>query len=166
MTRWYRRYCNATVGIVILGLSTALMAQQNSQPPAAGRGGQTAGPRESTVAKYVTAWAKTTEPEILDALKDCWTPDSTYTDPGTDPARGPAALARVILGFHKSLPGATLTQTSRLDVHHNVGRFSWHLSSPAPNAQESDGFDFVEFNADGTRITRIVGFFGPFPRLP
>jgi hypothetical protein len=29
---------------------------------------------------------------------------------------------------------------------------------------ENDGFDYVEFTADGTRILKIVGFFGPFPR--
>ena len=33
-------------------------------------------------------------------------------------------------------------------------------------AIETDGFDFVEFTADGTRILKIVGFFGPFRRAP
>jgi len=37
---------------------------------------------QAAIAKqYADAWGKTTEPEILKALEDCWTPLSTYTDP-------------------------------------------------------------------------------------
>ena len=89
----------------------------------------------------------------------------------TDTTRGPAELAQVILGFHKTFPGAVLVPTSVLDVHHRFGRFSWRLTLPAPveingviYPTEMDGFDFVEFTADGTRIVKIVGFFGPFPQ--
>src|SRR5262245_60737310 len=123
------------------------------------------------IVQYAGAWAKTTESEIMSALDGCWTPLSTYTDPLTDTARGPAELAQVILGFHKAFPGATLAATSLLDAHHGFGRFSWRLTLPAPveingvtYPTESDGFDFVEFTDDGTRILRIVGFFGPFPQ--
>ena len=152
-------FVTTAVIVVLSALGTALSAQQ------AGGGAPAPGPKDIAVTKYAGAWNKTTEAEILDALKDVWTADSTYTDPQTNTARGPAALAQVILGFHKALPGATLKATSRLDTHHNVGRFSWHLSAPPPAAQESDGFDFVEFTPDGTKVLRIVGFFGPFPKL-
>jgi len=114
---------------------------------------------------------QTTEAGIVAALKTCWTPTSTYTDPSTNTTHGPVELARAILSFHKSLPGATLKPTSGLDTHHTFGRFSWRLTMPAPvvvngvqQPQESDGFDFIEFSADGTKIMRIVGFFGPFPK--
>lgn len=124
------------------------------------------------VMQYAAAWTRTTEPEIMSALDGCWTPLSTYTDPVTDTARGPAELARVILGFQATFPRATLVPTSRLDLHHGFGRFSWRLTLPAPieingvgYPAQMDGFDFVEFTADGTRILKIVGFFGPFPVL-
>lgn len=124
------------------------------------------------VVHYAGAWAKTTEADILSALSGCWTPDSTYTDPLTDTVRGPAALAQVILGLHATLPGAVLSLTSGLDVHHGFGRFSWRLTLPGPAEIDgvaypavTDGFDFVEFTADGTRILKIVGFFGPFPQM-
>jgi hypothetical protein len=127
--------------------------------------------REAALAQYAGAWNRTTEAEIVAALKTCWTPTSTYTDPGTNTTHGPVELARAIMSFHKSLPGATLKPTSGLDTHHNVGRFSWRLTMPAPvvvngvqQPQESDGFDFIEFSADGTKIMKIVGFFGPFPK--
>ena len=128
--------------------------------------------QSAIVMQYASAWAKATEPEIVEALEGCWTPDSTYTDPITDTTHGPVELARAILGFQKAFPGATLAPTSLLDVHHTSGRFSWQLRLHAAPAElkgvtygtESDGFDFVEFTADGTRILKIVGFFGPFPR--
>ena len=123
------------------------------------------------VTRYVDGWSKTTESEILSALESCWTPLSTYTDPITETTRGPVELARVILGFQKNLPGAILSQNSGLEVHHEFGRFSWRLTLPAPveingitYPKEMDGFDFVEFTTDGTRILKIVGFFGPFPQ--
>jgi hypothetical protein len=150
------------IAVLVLGLGTAVIAQ-----PPAGRGGAQAAARQAALMQYAGAWNKTTEAEILAALKNCWTPESTYTDPQTDTARGPAALAQVILGFHKAAPGATIVPTSGLDVHHNYGRFSWRLTRPAANgapSQDSDGFDFVEFSADGTKVLKIVGFFGPFPK--
>jgi len=126
--------------------------------------------RLAIVMQYADAWTKTTEPEIMKALDGCWTSESTYTDPITDTTRGPMELTRVILGFHMAFPGGTLVPTSLLDTHHGFGRFSWQMRLPAPvelngvtYPAESDGFDFVEFTADGTRILKIVGFFGPFP---
>lgn len=123
------------------------------------------------VKRYAEAWTKTAEPEIMSTLEGCWTPSSTYTDPLTDTVRGPAALAQVIRDFQEAFPGANLAPTSVLDLHHGFGRFSWRLTLPAPVhvngitfPKEMDGFDFVEFTADGTRILRVVGFFGPFPQ--
>jgi hypothetical protein len=80
-------------------------------------------------------------------------------------------LAQVILGVQKMFPGGTLAVTSGLDAHHGFGRFSWRFTLPAPVEIDGvaypasmDGFDFVEFTADGSRILKIVGFFGPFPQ--
>jgi len=162
-------YRRIYVGVAVLacGVSTTLLAQQPAGGARGGAQAQVAAARQTALGQYAGAWNKTTEADILAALKNCWTPESTYTDPQTDTARGPAALAQVILGFHKALPGATIVPTSGLDVHHNYGRFSWRLTRPAANgapSQDSDGFDFVEFSADGTKVLTIVGFFGPFPK--
>jgi len=170
MTRLSHRSITAAVGAAVVGLSTTLVAQQNPPPPARASTRPTAA-MTLAVTQYAGAWAKTTEAEIVEALKGCWTANSTYTDPGTDTTHGPVELARAILAFHKALPGATITPTSSLDVHHGFGRFSWQLKLAAPvvvngvpQPQQSDGFDFVEFSPDGTKILKIVGFFGPFPR--
>jgi len=170
MTRLSPRSIYAAVAALVVGLGIPLVAQQSPQPPARA-GAQPSAAMTLAVTQYAGAWNKTTEADILEALKGCWTATSTYTDPGTATTHGPVELARAILAFHKALPGATLTATSSLDAHHGFGRFSWQLKLPAPTVvngvpqpQQSDGFDFVEFSADGTKILKIVGFFGPFPK--
>jgi len=122
----------------------------------------------TTVQDYCSAWAQNNERDIREALASCWTPASTYTDPVTPTVTGPEELAAVILGLHTNFPGALLVQTSQLDGHHAVGRFAWQLKSPTridpdgtARALDVDGLDYVEFSEDGSRILRIVGFFGP-----
>ena len=121
-----------------------------------------------TVQKYSSAWAQANDRDIREALAACWTPASTYSDPITQTVTGPEQLAAVILDFRANFPGAFIVPASQLDVHHSVGRFSWLLKSPAPlevdgtaYGMEMDGFDYVEFSEDGSRILKIVGFFGP-----
>lgn len=116
----------------------------------------------------MSAWAQTSERDIREALALCWTPSSTYTDPITPTTTGPEELAAVILRFRASSPGASIVRASQLDVHHAVGRFAWLLKSPATlevngtaTGPDTDGFDYVEFSQDGSRILKIVGFFGP-----
>ncbi|MDQ0041361.1 hypothetical protein [Variovorax boronicumulans] len=86
----------------------------------------------------------------------------------TPTVTGPDELAAVILNLHASSPGALLVQTSQLDVHHAAGRFAWQLKSPTridsdgtARALDVEGLDYVEFSEDGSRILKIVGFFGP-----
>ena len=123
------------------------------------------------VRQYASAWAKTTEHEIETALASCWTPSSTYTDPITETTRGPSELAAAVLRFQALFPGASLAPTSTLDTHHGFGRFAWLLKTNAEvelngvcYSTETEGFDYVEFSPDGTKILKVVGFFGPFPR--
>jgi hypothetical protein len=122
----------------------------------------------ATVQTYSSAWSQATEHGIREALALCWTPASTYTDPMTPTVTGPDELAAAILNLHASSPGALLVQTSQLDMHHAVGRFAWQLKSPTridsdgtARALDLEGLDYVEFSEDGSRILKIVGFFGP-----
>lgn len=122
----------------------------------------------ATVQNYSSAWAQANERDIREALALCWTPTSTYSDPITPTATGPEELAAVILDFRARYPGAFIVPASQLDVHHAVGRFAWLLKSPVPlevdgtaYGLEMDGFDYVEFSEDGSRILKITGFFGP-----
>lgn len=123
------------------------------------------------VRQYASAWGKTTKAEIEAALASCWTPSSTYTDPITETTHGPTELATAVLRFQTLFPGAALAPTSALDSHHGFGRFAWLLKTSSAvelngvrYSTETEGFDYVEFSPDGTKILKVVGFFGPFPR--
>jgi hypothetical protein len=123
------------------------------------------------IRQYADAWSKTSAEAIQSVLAGCWTERSTYTDPITDTVTGPAGLATAVLHFQRLFPGGVLGPTSGLDAHHGFGRFSWCLRLPHPvglngvvYGMETEGFDYVEFSEDGSKILKIVGFFGPFVR--
>ena len=52
--------------------------------------------------------------------------DGGYTDSGD-------ALVQHITGFLKGLPGATISPTSRADVHHGMLRFTWRIVGTHPS---------------------------------
>lgn len=123
---------------------------------------------------YSAAWSATNEQDIHAALAECWTWFSTYTDPVTHTVVGPRGLAEVIVDFRRKFEGVRLVPTSVPDLHHRVGRFTWLMTLPAPvevdgvrYGTRTEGFDFVEFSKDGSRLLRVVGFFGPLmPLMP
>ncbi|MCK2244530.1 MULTISPECIES: nuclear transport factor 2 family protein [unclassified Crossiella] len=122
--------------------------------------------RQQAIAEYAAAWSGNDAETIAAAFARCWAPAGTYTDTVTDTVVGVEGMVQLILGMRAQYPGFTLRPTSALDTHHNVGRFSWLMTSPEPivaagvdYGRELPGVDFVEFAPDN-RITRIVGFFG------
>ncbi|MFD8492696.1 hypothetical protein [Amycolatopsis sp. NPDC059657] len=122
--------------------------------------------RQQAIADYAAAWSGTDAETITAAFARCWTDESTYTDTVTDTIVGVEGMVQLILGTAHQYPGFTLRPTSDLDTHHNVGRFSWVMTTPTPMVvdgvdygRELPGIDFVEFTSDN-KIARIVGFFG------
>jgi hypothetical protein len=122
--------------------------------------------RQQAIGLYATAWAQRDGADIRGALEKCWADAGTYTDPITDQVTGIDDMVELILDFARRYPGAALQPTSGLDLHHNVGRFSWIMTAPEPivageinYGNQFPGIDFVDFAAD-SRILRIVGFFG------
>jgi hypothetical protein len=73
---------------------------------------------------------------------------------------GREALVAHMAGFHERRPGHTLELTSAVDEHDGWLRFGWRLLGP-DGAPVLEGMDVGTLGADG-RLTRIVGFFGPF----
>lgn len=125
-------------------------------------------PADELIGTYSAAWAAGSREDILANLARCWTAQSSYTDPITPTTVGTEALVDVIQEFQAKFPGAQLRPASALDVHGAYGRFAWVLLLPQPMTvdgvtygRELPGFDFVEFTADRSHISRIVGFFGP-----
>lgn len=115
-------------------------------------------PTEAVVT-YGAAWNETDDTKRAALLEKAWAADGVYLDP-TGRAEGRDAFAAHIGGFHSMMPGHTINLTSGVDEHDRVFRFAWVMRNADGDVLE--GIDFGELADDG-RISRIVGFFGPWP---
>jgi hypothetical protein len=92
-------------------------------------------------------------------LGQVWGEGAGYTDP-TVHAVGAEELLTHISGVRRRRPGSRVVRTSMLDIHHDLARFAWRAIDPGGNTLR-EGIDIAFFDADGARIARIIGFFGP-----
>jgi len=113
------------------------------------------------VAAYGAAWNEPDATRRAELLDTSWATDGTYLDP-MGRADGRDALAAHIAGFQSTMPGHTIETVSGVDAHDGTFRFAWEMRNADGVALE--GMDYGEFDDDG-RISRIVGFFGPFPEM-
>ncbi len=114
---------------------------------------------EAVVDEYCAAWSAPDPAQRAELLSRVWSDGATYTDPRVH-ALSADQLLDHIAGVLAGRPGAKVVRTSRVDMHHGLGRFSWHVVQ-ADGTALPEGLDIVEFTEDGTRIRRIIGFFGP-----
>ena len=54
-------------------------------------------------------------------------------------------------------------RSSAVDAHHGIARFAWKVVL-ADGTELPEGIDIAVISSDGSRIERIIGFFGPVPR--
>ena len=116
---------------------------------------------DEAVTTYGAAWNEPDAGKRAALLDRAWADDGVYLDP-TARAEGRDALTTHIAGFQSMMPGHTIDMTSGVDAHDGTFRFAWVMRNADGVALE--GMDYGELDDDG-RITRIVGFFGPFPEL-
>ena len=119
---------------------------------------------KASLQNYVKAWNEPDTEKRKALLKTTWTEGGTYTDPSAH-VEGRDALVAHIEGFlsNPQFKGFSIVRASDIDLHHQVFRFEWEMKDPSGNTVTA-GIDYGEFNEDGA-ITKIVGFFGPFPEL-
>jgi hypothetical protein len=91
-----------------------------------------------------------------------WGPDATYTDPSVHAANAEELLSH-IAKVQARRPGARVVRTSKVDIHHGIARFAWHVVQ-ANGTALPDGLDIAFISSEATRIERIIGFFGPLAR--
>jgi hypothetical protein len=120
---------------------------------------------ESTalIDRYCAVWNEPSAERRAELLDEVWARGASYTDPSVHAASAEALLAHIEM-VRARRPGATVVRTSAVDLHHAVARFAWHVVQ-ADGTALPDGLDVAELSADGRRIERIVGFFGPLRRL-
>ena len=111
------------------------------------------------VATYGATWNEPDAQQRLALLTKSWADDGVYMDP-TGRAEGRDALVAHIGGFQAMMPGHTIDMISGVDARDNLFRFAWVMRKGTEDIIE--GMDYGEFAPDG-RVSKIVGFFGPFP---
>ncbi|MEP7283244.1 MAG: nuclear transport factor 2 family protein [Rubrivivax sp.] len=111
---------------------------------------------------YCQAWSDPSPDQRARHLGAVWSPGASYTDP-TIHAEGAPALLDHITKVLAKRPGSRVVRTSRVDQHHGVARFAWRAID-ADGRELPEGTDIAFLSADGARIERIIGFFGPVPR--
>jgi len=113
---------------------------------------------------YFQAWNEPDDDKRRELLKGHWAEDATYTDP-TAHVEGLEALVEHIAAFQNNpqMKGLSLSQASGINIHHRVLRFQWEMKGPDGRVL-TPGIDYGEFDEKG-QLTKIVGFFGPYPKL-
>lgn len=114
------------------------------------------------VDRYCRVWNEADSSIREDLLASLWAHNATYTDPSVHAASAQELLAH-IAAVRARRPGAAVLRTSAVDVHHGVARFAWHVAQ-ADGTVLPEGLDIAFISSDGSRIERIVGFFGPIAR--
>jgi hypothetical protein len=114
--------------------------------------------------RYCAVWNEPDASIRADLLASVWADNATYTDPAVHAASAAELLAH-IAGVRARRPGARVLRCSGVDVHHAIARFDWHVVQ-ADGAVLREGIDIALLSPDGTRIERIIGFFGPVPPMP
>lgn len=108
---------------------------------------------------YCASWSDQNAARRRSLLLSVWGDGATYTDP-TAHTNGADELLAHIAGIQARYPGARISRTSSVDVHHGIARFTWRFVL-ADGSFFPEGLDIAFLDADQARITRIVGFFGP-----
>lgn len=112
--------------------------------------------------RYCQVWSEPDPGIRAELLASVWAIDATYTDPSVH-AENAEALLSHIDKVQARRPGAKVLRTSHVDAHHGVARFAWHVVQ-ADGTTLPEGLDLAFVTPDGTKLERIVGFFGPLLR--
>ena len=112
--------------------------------------------------RYCRVWNEADSSVRAELLASLWGSNATYTDPSVH-TTSPHELLAHIAAVRARRPGASVVRTSAVDVHHSVARFAWHVVQ-ADGTALPEGIDIAFISSDGSRIERIIGFFGPIAR--
>lgn len=108
---------------------------------------------------YCAAWSDEAARQRRALLLPIWSDGAIYTDP-TVHAVGAEELLAHIASIQTKHPGARILRTSGVDVHHGIARFAWKFVMP-DGSSLPEGLDIAFLDSSQSRITRIIGFFGP-----
>ena len=119
---------------------------------------------QASIQNYFKAWGQRDDEKRAELLKTAWAENGIYSDPSAHVVGRQALIKHIGQALASpQFQGASLSPGSAVDIHHQVFRFEWKMSD-ASGKTLIKGMDYGEFNEQG-QITKIIGFFGPFPKL-
>jgi len=110
------------------------------------------------VDKYFLVWNEIDKENRKKILEEIWQEGGKYIDPRSN-LEGVEALVNHIEQIQNGRKGSKIFRTSNVNIHHQIGRFNWELRKE-DHTKILDGIDIVYFNKNGTKIKKIIGFFG------
>ncbi len=113
--------------------------------------------------RYCEAWTEPDPARRAALLESVCAEGATYTDPSVR-AVGSGGLLAHIAETQARRRGAEVLRTSAVDAHHGVARFAWRVVQ-ADGTALPEGLDVALLSADGAKIERVIGFFGPLGAL-
>lgn len=120
-------------------------------------------PLDELIDRYCLAWSDPDPAARAGHLDAVWGVGATYTDPSVDGLQRDELLAH-IARIRNTRPGAVVRRNSAIDTHHGSARFGFEVVG-SDGAVLRTGTDYVQLDAQGARIQRIVGFFGDLAPL-
>jgi SnoaL-like domain len=98
---------------------------------------------------------------IRGRLEAVLAPDIAFIDP-TIETHGVGEFEENVRDFRTKYPQAIIRRASGIDSHHNLHRYHWEIT--VEGKVFLAGFDVAETAEDG-KVCRVLGFFGPVPKL-
>ena len=111
---------------------------------------------------YLATWNEPDERVRAEQLRKVFDADAVLIDPLAEVA-GHDAINSLITKAREQVAGMDFSRGTTLDGHHDVVRFTWHLTPPGEDEPVVIGFDVAKLNEAG-RITAIYGFIDRMPQ--
>jgi hypothetical protein len=124
-------------------------------------GETTMNPAHANLQQMLAIWNQRDLNKVRAQLEAVLAPEIEFIDP-TIVTRGYDEFEANVRHFRGKYPIAEIQQASAIDSHHQVHRYHWAITANGKTMLE--GFDVSETN-DAGKVTRVLGFFGPVPKL-
>lgn len=115
---------------------------------------------QSLIERYIRGWNETDPLRRRALIEETYAEHAAYTDPMVD-ARGWQAIDATIASVQAIFPGHTFRLAGKVDAHHDIARFHWHLVAPGMSEPLVIGFDVAVL--DNGRIRQVHGFLDKVP---
>lgn len=109
----------------------------------------------------LAAWNERDPSRVHGPLEKALSDDVHFVDPGVE-TRGIDEFEANVHAVQARIPGADYRRSSGVDANHGLCRYHWEISLDGKPLRQ--GFDVTELD-DEDRVRRVLGFFGPIPKL-